>query len=245
MLLYTIYNQLDMDALDAHIDFTTQSISSPFKNEDWTIERRLRRDSDTRSSNETDCYLDVLPTNQGKDLIQIIDELKVNGKKPIRLLDIGGGAGLADMDLRTEYPSDVLEIVMIGHIEDVQTDLFKPNRKVSRNSTETELGEKNIKFISLDLSKSNPDLTDQLGGDFDVIIASHSLKWIAEKRASNRPDFFKEGVGEEVKKEMVHEVYELLKPNGVALIAPYDQDIMYGIEKLELNHDGVSFKKIG
>lgn len=230
-----------MDAIIDHSTKITNSISEnkqSFENEDWTIERRLIRPDGVPLTNETACYMDVLPTYAGKNLLELIDERIANGEKT-RILDIGCGAGLADIDLKEKY-GDNVEIVAIGHEEDIKKDLNKPQRGVTfREPTEADINRLNIDFRFLNFTTLKPDEI----GNFDIVIASHSLKWIAEKSADQRPDFFKEGVQDEAKKEMILKIREMLSPNGVALIAPYDQNIDYSIEGLELNHDGVSFSR--
>lgn len=209
------------------------------------ITRGLRPSEGTRVSEGNESYLDILPTYDGKDFIQIlteeIEERKKEGGGPVRILDIGGGAGIAMLDLRDEFTPEELEIVIIGNEKHTQTELDDNQRGVRRDSTANELSDRNINFIHTNFLRAHRDIGTR---SFDVVVACYSLNWI---------DYSPYAIFKKVWRQLV--------PGGVAFLAPFSGDIALigqkdsNVENLwsylnsncdagiEMNGGGISFKR--
>jgi SAM-dependent methyltransferase len=205
-----------------------------FKHEQWEITRGLKRTSDTPHLDRTEQYLDVLPTYKGKDLLAILSEKTTEGKM-VRILDIGCGAGLADLDLRKLYSPEQLDIQTIGHPQDTRVYISDVSRGITRGPTEQDLKDNQIGFNFIDFSQLSADNIAKLGR-FDVIVASYSLEWLSHD--PKHPELNEAG-----ERKSVANVNGLLKPQGIALISPFDQSKNYEVANLEKNHFGISFSK--
>lgn len=214
----------------------TMTVHEPeeFAYEQWETTRGLKRAEGVIRLDRNEQYMDVLPTHHGQNLLDILKEKTESGEQ-IRLLDIGGGAGLLALDLRGIYSPQQLDIQIIGHPKDTQEYLSDVNRGVIRGPTEQELREKQIGFHFIDFSNLDPGDLETLGR-FDVITACYSLEWISHD--PRNPD-----LNYENEQRSVASVNNLLKPEGVALISPFNQGSDYEVSNLEKNNFGISFSK--
>lgn len=188
---------------DGNVDRT-----NPFNNGSWTITRGLRSISSvdpTNHSNYNEQYQDILPEHEGKDLVQILNILATRDEGG-RWLDLGCGAGMALLEARESFPSSKLEIVGIGHPDDVKTNLADNPRGTMTGPTELEFQKNEIDFIPVDFTKLNP----QDIGQFDLVTAVYSVDWMNEPRW-----------------ETIKRVWKMLRTGGIAMIAPFDDCNVY------------------
>jgi SAM-dependent methyltransferase len=205
-----------------------------FTNEGWVITRGLKRKSGTVYTVDSEQYMDVLPTYKGKDLIKLLAEKTESGHA--KILDIGGGAGLAALEIRDLYKSELLDITVIGHPQDTKQYLMDLPRNIGYHEpTEKKLLEKKIGFEYIDFTRLTEHDLEKLG-KFDLITAVFSLTWMKQP-----------------KYELIKHVYNLLKNDGIALVGPliikfdgmsvFDYlNSQFGTD-FDVNSDGVSFRK--
>jgi len=227
--------------VDIVLDNTKVEFKS-FEEERWAITRGLQRKPGEPWLERNEQYLDILPTFNGKNFLEVISE-KVRGGGKTRFLDIGGGAALADLEVRSIHASDKLDIEVIGHEDDTKLYLSDVPRRITRGPTEQDLKDNQIGFNFIDFTKlSEKDV--ELLGRFDVIVAVYSITWMKH-----------------TKYELLQQVENLLKPSGVAFIGPlqivklinessWEQESAFSYlnrkygSKININNGGVAFQKL-
>lgn len=181
-------------------------------------------------------YLDVLPTFEGKDFLQIVnDDMKeqemsghLQGK--VKILDIGYGTGAFLLDCHEEWQD---KVQLVGYGTDVYTKIPQKHLKAIIPRTDMDLKKAEIELIHGNVI----DLRNKLGDNsIDFIVSSMALMYI------HYPQW-----------ELIKKVYRVLKPNGVALL-DYESNTANMLRPIlgylkdqgyifEINKGGLAFQK--
>jgi SAM-dependent methyltransferase len=199
---------------------------------------------------QEDClegYLDELPTLGGADFVSLVNaeigkrrEISLTTASQIEsvvILDIGYGDGSFLLDCREEW-GDKVRLVGLGasvytRIERSRNTKDRVGEPVLFPPTEKQIKEKGIELIE----GNAVDVRNILGDAFaDFIVSAYALMYV------DYPPY-----------ELLRKIYSILKPAGVALL-DYSPTAYARVEtiltklkmagyEIELNHDGVAFRK--
>ncbi len=169
------------------------------RNSGWVKTRRLQRPEGLGLTDATASYVDLLPRFEKKTFLDHLYQL-VDDKGKGKYLDIGGGTGLAALDLREIFPPEKLDIAVIGHQTDIEEGQYAHFGRYPLQPTKEKLEENNINFIHTDFLKAHKKLGSS---SFDVVTACWSLNYI------EYPPY-----------AILKKVWRQLTPNGVAFIYP-------------------------
>lgn len=175
-------------------------------------------------------YLEVLPTFEEKDFLQLVNDRVREGKTTknsqngIRIVDIGYGKGIFLLDCRKEW-KDQVQIVGYGTDKYTKTQaLSAKTRGIISERTDTDLAKADIKLIEGNVV----DVRKKLGDNYaDIIVSIYALMYV------EYPAW-----------ELVKKLYRVLKPGGIALLDFYPVALNLFQPVLEYLEDrGYSFEE--
>ncbi|OGH24291.1 MAG: hypothetical protein A3B47_00810 [Candidatus Levybacteria bacterium RIFCSPLOWO2_01_FULL_39_24] len=171
-------------------------------------------------------YLDVLPTLEGKDFLQLVNdkikerELARQSQEKVKVVDIGYGTGEFLFDCRKEWQD---KVQIIGYGTDVYTKTIKLNSEVIIPWRDKRLEKADVELIQGNVV----DIRKKLGDNFaDIIVSSMALMYV------HYPEW-----------ELVKKIYRVLRPGGIALLdyTPTSLEMFHSILEY-LEDKGYSFE---